>query len=289
MGETAPLLHELTRERVSALASKALAVIPIGATEQHGPHLPVGTDFLVVERIARTAATIAQAEIPIVVTPTLPFGSSHHHFPFGGTLSLPTELYYRVLMELGSSLVTDGFRRLFFLNGHGGNHELAQLAARDLSLQQPVHAAAGSYWVIAWHELAAAGAGELGRYPGHASAFETSLILAAWPDLVQRHSVPQRDDAGSSAAVPTTFESQYRAEYHGYWQSIQGFTGSPDLADAERGRRFFEVTSQAAARAFVTFWRACQAAGPDLSAELESESESESESEKTLQDVARDA
>jgi creatinine amidohydrolase len=276
MSETAPLLHELTRERVSALASTALAVIPIGATEQHGPHLPVGTDFLVVERIARTAATIAQAEIPIVVTPTLPFGSSHHHFPFGGTLSLPTELYYRVLMELGSSLVTDGFRRLFFLNGHGGNHELAQLAARDLSLQQPVHAAAGSYWVIAWHELAAAGAGELGRYPGHASAFETSLILAAWPDLVARHSIPHRDDAGLSAA-PTTFEGQYRAEYHGYWQSIQGFTGSPDLADAERGRRFFEVASQAAARAFVAFWRACEAAGADLSAE------------KALQDVARDA
>src|SRR5207244_2462380 len=115
-------------------------------------------------------------------------------------MSLSTELYYRVLVELGQSLVTDGFQRVFFVNGHGGNHEVAQLAARDLSLQLPVHAASASYWVTAWHELAVAGASQLGRFPGHASAFETSLILAAWPHLVQTGRVPHRDDAGVRAA-----------------------------------------------------------------------------------------
>jgi creatinine amidohydrolase len=139
------LSHELTRERLNTAAPDALALVPIGATEQHGPHLAVGTDFLCAERIARDAAAIAQAEIPLIVTPTLPFGSSHHHLPFGATLSLSTETYYRVLMDRGQSLVTSGFQRLFFLNGHGGNHELGQLAARDLSLQQTVHAAATSY------------------------------------------------------------------------------------------------------------------------------------------------
>src|SRR5260370_27539894 len=141
------LLHELTRERLKALAPSALAVIPIGATEQHGPHLPVGTDFLCAERVASAAAKQARAEIHIVVTPTLPFGSSHHHLPFGGTMSLPTELYYRVLMELGQSLIVGGFRRLFFVNAHAGNHELAQLPARHLSLQQPAPAAAAPYSV----------------------------------------------------------------------------------------------------------------------------------------------
>ena len=172
MPQCLPLLHEMTREQLKALAPSALAVIPIGATEQHGPHLPVGTDFLCAERIARAAAEQAHSDVPVVVTPTLPFGSSHHHLPFGGTMSLPTELYYRVLMELGQSLIVGGFRRLFFVNGHGGNHELAQLAARDLSLQQPVHAAAASYWVNAWSDSASAGAGQLGRFPGHAGAFE---------------------------------------------------------------------------------------------------------------------
>ena len=232
--------------------------MPIGATEQHGPHLAVGTDWLCAERIARDAAIIAQYEIPVIVAPTLPFGSSHHHLPFGGTMSLTTEVYYRVLMDLGQSLVKCGFQRLFFLNGHGGNHELAQLAARDLSLQQPVHAAATSYWVVAWQALHDVGAGAIGRYPGHASAFETSLMQAMKPELVDSSRIPHRDDAGADE-VPRSFESPYRAEYHGSWQSIQGFTGSPDLAGPERGRQYLEVSARSAARAFVEFWKACEA------------------------------
>ncbi|MBV9134998.1 MAG: creatininase family protein [Chloroflexi bacterium] len=246
------LFHEMSREQLASIASDALVVVPIGATEQHGPHLPAGTDFLIVERIARRAADVAEAEMPVVVTPTLPFGSSHHHLPFGATMSLSTEVYYRVLMDLGASLVTDGFRRIFFLNGHGGNHELAQVVARDLALQQPVNAAATSYWVVAWQALAEAGAGELGRYPGHASAFETSLILASRPELVDTSRTPHRDEPG---VAPLASEAAYRAEYNGYWQSIDGFTGSPDLADPELGRRFFDVIVQATARAFVEFGR----------------------------------
>jgi creatinine amidohydrolase len=222
--------------------------------------LPVGTDFLCAERVARAAAEQARADIPIVVTPTLPFGSSHHHLPFGGTMSLPTELYYRVLMELGQSLVVGGFRRLFFVNGHGGNHELAQLAARDLSLQQPVHAASASYWVNAWSELAAAGAGQLGRFPGHASAFETSLILAGWPELVQTDRIPHRDDAGIRP-VPPSFEAAYRAEVHGSWQAIDGYSGSPDLADGQLGQQFFDVATRRMAQSFVEFWRSTEAVG----------------------------
>ena len=91
----ASLLEELNREEIRELARHALAVMPVAATEQHGPHLPVGTDMFTVEHIARRAADEAADRIPVVVTPTLPFGSSHHHFPFGGTLSLTTETYYK--------------------------------------------------------------------------------------------------------------------------------------------------------------------------------------------------
>ena len=70
--------------------------------------------------------------VTITINPSqLPFGSSHHHFIFGATLSLSTETYYRVLCELIESLITDGFKRIFLVNGHGGNHELAELAARE--------------------------------------------------------------------------------------------------------------------------------------------------------------
>jgi creatinine amidohydrolase len=85
------LFAEMNREQLKAEAAAALAVVPIGATEQHGPHLPTGTDFFTVEIVARAAAERASAEVPIIVAPALPFGSSHHHFIFGATLSLSTD------------------------------------------------------------------------------------------------------------------------------------------------------------------------------------------------------
>ena len=128
------LFAELNREQLRAASNDAIAVVPLGATEQHGPHLPTGTDYFTVEWLAREGARLASEQVPVIVAPALPFGSSDHHFVFGGTISLSTETYYRVLRDVVGSLVKDGFSRIFLLNGHGGNHELAQLAARDVAL-----------------------------------------------------------------------------------------------------------------------------------------------------------
>src|SRR3954466_12013167 len=117
------LLQEMTRTEARA-SGESLVVWPVGALEQHGPHLPVGTDYLTVEVLARRAAAKAAERIPVLVAPTLPFGSSHHHLPFGGTMSLSTEGYYRVAYELVESLIVSGFRKVFIVNGHGGNSEL---------------------------------------------------------------------------------------------------------------------------------------------------------------------
>src|SRR3982074_919142 len=100
---------EITRTDAVELAPKCLLVIPLGATEQHGPHLPVGTDSILVEEVASRAAARLAGVVPVVVAPALHFGSSAHHLPFGGTLSLETETYYRVLMDLGRSAVASGF------------------------------------------------------------------------------------------------------------------------------------------------------------------------------------
>ena len=244
------LFAEMNREQLRAAAAESLAVLPIGATEQHGPHLPSGTDLFAVESLAREAAVRASSQIPVVVTPALPFGSSHHHYPFGATLSLSTETYYRVLCDLVESLVTDGFQRVFLVNGHGGNHELAQLAARDMALRHPVRVAAGSYWLIAWNELVAAEA-HRGRFlPGHAGGFETSMILSLRPDLVPP-ARPHRDGVFNSDS--SGFHA-YRAERHGWWTDIDGFTDSPDTATPELGARFRAAAVAGLARTFVEFY-----------------------------------
>ena len=238
------LLGELTREGLARIAPEGVIVFPTGATEQHGPHLPVGTDAIAVEQVARTAAAAVAGRVPVVVAPTLPFGSSHHHLPFGGTMSLSTETYYAAMRDLVASLIGGGFRRILIVNGHGGNHELLQVVVRDLALRHPVNLAALSYWLPAGEKLAALHDGLLGRFPGHAGAFETSLILALRPELV-RNPLPHRE-VSEIAALPAQ-PAGWRLERHGTWQAIDGFSDSPDLADADRGRACFNAIVQALA------------------------------------------
>ncbi len=244
------LFAEMTREQLRAVAAETTVVLPLGATEQHGPHLPSGTDFFTVDRLARAAAERASSEIAITVAPALPFGSSDHHLIFGATLSLRTETYYRVLTDLLRSLVTDGFRRIFLLNGHGGNHELAELAARDIALELPARIAAASYWTIAWDALVAAQAHLGCRLPGHAGIFETSMMLSLRPELVAPEP-PHRDHTGDTDS--RNFHAPYRHERHGSWKEIDGYSDSPDGGSAERGHRYFEAIVGAVARAFVEF------------------------------------
>ena len=245
------LFTEMNREQLKAAASDALAVLPIGATEQHGPHLPTGTDFYTVEAVAREAAQQMPDDIPVIVTPTLPFGSSHHHFIFGATMSLTTETYFRVLCDLVESLITDGFKRIFLVNGHGGNHELAELAARDMALRHPVRVAAGSYWRIAWSDLIAANAHLGRRLPGHAGDFETSMMMSLRPELVPSKR-PHRDGEFETEPAPL---HPYRAESHGWWKEINGFTDSPALGTAEKGAIFRAAVVKGLVRAFVEFYR----------------------------------
>jgi len=242
---------EMNREQLGA-ALDALVVLPIGATEQHGPHLATGTDFFTIQAVAEESARIAASEIPVIVTPALPFGSSDHHFIFGATLSLSTETYYKVLRELLESLVTDGFKRIFLLNGHGGNHELAELAARDVAQRREANVGAGSYWAIAWNGLVAVDAHLGRRLPGHAGGFETSMMQAIRPDL-KMGPLPHRDNVGDTD--PQARVAPWRAELHGAWKQIDGYTDSPDQATAENGKRFFEAVTTEVAKALVSFYR----------------------------------
>ncbi|WP_437200821.1 creatininase family protein [Planctomicrobium sp. SH664] len=244
------LLEELTRTAAREAAPRTLLVWPVGAIEQHGPHLPVGTDTFTIEHLARQAAARAAESIPVFVAPTLPFGSSHHHLPFGGTMSLGTEAFYRTTYDLAESLVTSGFRKIFILNGHGGNHELLQLVARDLARVHPVSVAAASYWTVAWEALVALDAHVDSRLPGHAGAFETSVMLALRPELV-------RDPRPHRVILPSTdprgFAQSYRAEHHGCWDKTDGYSDSPDRGTTERGRQYLNATINALARAMIEF------------------------------------
>src|SRR3989442_15212473 len=170
-------LVEMTRSEANKAAPDSLLIVPLGATEQHGPHLPVGTDSLLVEAVAERAVLALRDSFPVVLAPTLPFGSSAHHIPFGGTLSMTSLSFYGVVMDIGRSAASGGFRRMFYLNGHGGNSELAQVAARDPGLELPIAVGAGSGGAVAYDALVEAASPTIPTIPGHAGAFETTAMM----------------------------------------------------------------------------------------------------------------
>jgi creatinine amidohydrolase len=243
-------LVEMTRSEANKAAPESLLVIPLGATEQHGPHLPVGTDSMLVEAVAERAVLALRDSFPVVLAPTLPLGSSAHHVPFGGTLSMTSLSFYGVLMDIGRSAASGGFRRLFYLNGHGGNHELAQVAARDLGLELPIAVGAGSWWAMAYDALLVAGSPAVRSIPGHAGGFETAAMMAMAGHLV-REQLPSR---GDQPAVNPPFRSDYRTEIHGSWKAIDGFTDNPAGASAELGARFLAVAAAKVAADLGSFY-----------------------------------
>ena len=112
----------------SRLSDTDLVIIPVGATEQHGPHLPLCTDSINIEAVAEDAA---RAET-VLVAPTITYGVSENHLAFCGTIAVRPQTLTAVLVDIGESLLSHGFSRLLLLNGHGGNYEAMALAAHEL-------------------------------------------------------------------------------------------------------------------------------------------------------------
>lgn len=245
-------LSGLTREEIGRLAPDATIVLPLGATEQHGGHLPVAVDTILCERIATGAARLAAAEAgPFLVAPALPFGRSDHHLPFPGTLSLRSPTLLALLGDLLRSLAAWGARAVFAVNGHGGNDAALRIALADGAEALPLTVGGASYWTLAWNALVAAGAEACGAVPGHAGGFETSLMLAVAPELVRedgRVGPEPRPAAEDPAVRPVRVE-------HGARAAGPGTSDDARAADPELGRRLLDQAEREVARALVAFHR----------------------------------
>jgi len=177
--------HEMKWPAIERLEKNLPLVIPLGSVEQHGKHLPLCTDTTQVAFIAD--AVEEQLRDSVIMLPVLWLGSSHHHLDFPGTLSLTPTLYTNVIQQLTKSILGAGFRRLFYLNGHGGNETptsqaLTELAVTD-SLARNALLAMSSWWAVGKPDVQRHGL-ETPRI-SHACEYETSLMLWLRPDLVE--------------------------------------------------------------------------------------------------------
>ncbi len=202
-------LADLTWPEIDKLSRQVL-VLPVGSTEQHGPHLPLSTDTDVACALANA---VAEARTDVVVAPALPYGASGEHAGFAGTLSIGHAALEHVVIELVRS-ATATFRRVLLLSGHGGNAESLAKAVRLLRTEgRDVRT-----WSPQW------------RGDAHAGRTETSIQLALDPGRVH----PERAAAGATATLASLLPELRRSGVLAV--SANGVLGDPAGACAEHGR-----------------------------------------------------
>jgi creatinine amidohydrolase len=226
--------HSWTQVQQLAARPGSTVVWPWGAVEQHGPHLPLGTDALFAERVLEGVLQALPAERPIWRLPTQMIGFSPEHLSFPGTLSLPAPLVLELVSTVGRQLARTGFQRLVLFNAHGGQIALLQAAARQLHQQVP---RLGVLPCFLWS--GPEGVAELipdpeRRHGLHAGLAETSLMLHLAPQQVG----PERPRDGALAQEPPPgwdLEGAVPAAWLTAELSASGVIGSAVGADAALG------------------------------------------------------
>ncbi len=226
---TAPAIRALDRDRT-------LVVAPIAACEQHSDHLPVITDTI----LCGAVADGLDAAMPdrVLVLPVQWLGASDHHLAFGGTLTASLPTYEAMLVELLTPLLNAGFRRMFLLNGHGGNIDPLRVALRRLDAAYPKAILTGAaYWELAEPELADLCTGPR-KSVGHACEIETSMMLHLRPDLVRTDLI--RDDP---CPAPEALGPLFWARDFGR-RTDHGAVGYPEQATADKGEMMLGAVVQ---------------------------------------------
>jgi creatinine amidohydrolase len=226
-------LLEMRWPQVAALPRTTPIVFPIAALEQHGHHMPVFTDSLLLGEVLRRVKSTMVKEV--LFAPLQWLGNSHHHLDFPGTMSASPRLYMDLLIDMTENFLFHGFQRIVFINGHGGNIVPAQQALFELRQKyrrrSDLLLLSATYWTL----------GGKPEHPdfrqtfmGHACEWETSMMLRIRPELV-----------GDYANAPAIAHGGGFSPAHRAWitkdRSAIGHIGEPAHASAEKGEVLFET------------------------------------------------
>src|SRR5450631_126534 len=223
-----------------------IAVLPLAATEQHGPHLPLGTDVMIAQAYLARVRELLGGQIPATFLPIQPVGISTEHIGYPGTLTLPADVALKSWMALGMSVARAGIKKLVMVTSHGGNSAAMTLVAQDLRAQYGLLAV-----TTGWYRFGAPeglfSADEL-RHGIHGGAIETSIMLARFPQHVRNDAIAdfrssavamEKDYRWLSASRPAPFA----------WQigdlNPSGAVGNATQASAEKGERLLDHSARA--------------------------------------------
>ena len=243
--------EELTTTGLAALdTGRVIAVLPLGAIEQHGPHLPLSTDRAIADGVLARVVELLPDAVPALILPTQPVGLSTEHGAFPGTLTAGPGTLLNLWTEIGASVARAGIRKVVLFNSHGGQSKLAGLVAQQLRSQHGLLAVDHNCYRI-WRDSPLFSEAE--RRDGiHGGGIETSIMLALDPGNVRLEAARSFEAAAAGRAVPFAWEIQDL--------NPAGALGDASDADGERGRALID----AAARQFVDLLVEIDRLDPDV-------------------------
>jgi creatinine amidohydrolase len=218
-----------------------IAVLPLAATEQHGPHLPLGTDVMIAQAYLARVRELLPQNLPVTFLPLQPVGISTEHIDYPGTLTLPTDVALKSWMALGESVARAGLKKLVMVTSHGGNSAAMTLVAQDLRARHGLLAVTTS-WSRFGTPDGLFDADEL-RHGIHGGAVETSIMLARFADHVRKDKLA--DFRPSSVAMEKDYRwlsTQRPAPFAWQAQDLHpsGAIGDATKASAEKGEQLVD-------------------------------------------------
>jgi creatinine amidohydrolase len=227
-------------------AARWIAVLPLAATEQHGPHLPLETDVMIGEAYLARVRELLPRTIPVTFLPMQPVGISTEHTDFPGTLTLPTDVALKNWMALGEDVARRGIRKLVMVTSHGGNSAAMMLVAQDLRAQHRMLAVTTS-WSRFGVPDGLFSAEEL-RHGIHGGAVETSIMLARYPHAVRQQAIA--DFRPTSIAMEQEFRwlsTQRPVPFAWQVQDLHpsGAVGDATKGSAEKGEKLLDHGARA--------------------------------------------
>jgi creatinine amidohydrolase len=232
--------EELSVPDVEALdRDRTVLVLPLGSVEQHGRHMPLGTDTILAGSVVEAAAERLSGRIVMLPSPW--YGLSVHHMHFEGTLTLQATTLMALVEDIVASLVAHRFRRILIVNGHGGNNGVLDVLASTLGhrFHGIARIACLTYFQLARNAIAALRQSDTGGM-GHACEFETAMMQHVRADLVDAAAaITAYPDPGSSYLTTDLLGSSPVCTYHDFFDlSASGTLGDPSLASPEKGAQF---------------------------------------------------
>jgi len=247
-------LENLSFKQVDELdREKTVIILPCGSMEQHGPHLPSGMDTHVAVKVAERVCQNAAQTMGCLLLPPVPYGQSPEHMDFPGTISFTAETYISMLKEICGSIARHGFKKVYIINGHGGNISAIGAAAFDIRDRFNLKIFMFNVWTVITDIARQQTTREAPHQTdAHGGEIETSLVLHLAPENV--HMEWAVDEVNSQLARGEVINLGGPVSFN--WNSTQdvaasGISGMPSFGTAEKGKVIFEALVDLATRGIM--------------------------------------